>query len=224
MKKPVFYTEAAYLAGLVLLALGTAMMTTADFGVSMVVAPAYLLHLFVSQFWGAFSFGMAEYTLQAALLAAMMLVLRRARVQWLFSFVTAFCYGWILDGFMALVGLFSWGNVAARLALYVAGFFVTAFAVSCMFHTYLAPAVYELFVREVSRAKGKNITRFKTVYDLLSLAVGTAMSLVFFRRIVGVGLGTLAVAALNGKTIGLFSGLLERKFEFRDRFPALHRE
>lgn len=224
MKKPVFYTEAAYLAGLVLLALGTAMMTTADFGVSMVVAPAYLLHLFVSQFWGAFSFGMAEYTLQAALLAAMMLVLRRARVQWLFSFVTAFCYGWILDGFMALVGLFSWGNVAARLVLYVAGFFVTAFAVSCMFHTYLAPAVYELFVREVSRAKGKNITRFKTVYDLLSLAVGTAMSLVFFRRIVGVGLGTLAVAALNGKTIGLFSGLLERKFEFRDRFPALHRE
>ena len=224
MKKPVFYTEAAYLVGLVLLALGTAMMTTADFGVSMVVAPAYLLHLFVSQFWGAFSFGMAEYTLQAALLAAMMLVLRRARVQWLFSFVTAFCYGWILDGFMALVGLFPWGNIPARLALYVAGFFVTAFAVSCMFHTYLAPAVYELFVREVSRAKGKNITRFKTVYDLLSLAVGTALSLVFFRRIVGVGLGTLAVAALNGKTIGLFSGLLERKFEFRDRFPALHRE
>ena len=224
MKKPVFYTEEAYLAGLVLLALGTAMMTTADFGVSMVVAPAYLLHLFVSQFWGAFSFGMAEYTLQAALLAAMMLVLRRARVQWLFSFVTAFCYGWILDGFMALVGLFPWGNVPARLALYVAGFFVTAFAVSCMFHTYLAPAVYELFVREVSRAKGKNITRFKTVYDLLSLAVGTAMSLVFFRHIVGVGLGTLAVAALNGKTIGLFFGLLERKFDFRDRFPALHRE
>ena len=108
MKKPVFYTEAAYLAGLVLLALGTAMMTTADFGVSMVVAPAYLLHLFVSQFWGVFSFGMAEYTLQAALLAAMMLVLRRARVQWLFSFVTAFCYGWILDGFMVLVGLFPW--------------------------------------------------------------------------------------------------------------------
>lgn len=64
--KRTFYTEAAYAAGLFALALGTALMERADFGMSMVVAPAYLLHLKVSQTLGWFSFGMAEFCFQAA--------------------------------------------------------------------------------------------------------------------------------------------------------------
>ena len=82
MKKSTFYTEAAYLFGLVLLALGTALMERSDFGVSMVVAPAYILHLKVSEFLPFFSFGMAEYTLQAALLVVMMIILRRVRLSY----------------------------------------------------------------------------------------------------------------------------------------------
>ena len=62
MKKTVFYTEAAYLLGIVLLAFGTSLMELADFGMSMIVAPAYLLHLKLSQILPFFSFGMAEYT------------------------------------------------------------------------------------------------------------------------------------------------------------------
>ena len=44
-KQRVFFTELAYVLGILALALGTALMERADFGVSMVVAPAYLLHL-----------------------------------------------------------------------------------------------------------------------------------------------------------------------------------
>ncbi len=224
-KQNTFYTEAAYLVGLVTLALGTAMMTLADFGLSMVVAPAYLLHLKLSQYWSFFSFGMAEYTLQAALLVLMMLLLRRFRVWYLFSFVTAFCYGWLLDGFLALLSLLPALPLWGRLALYLAGFLITAFAVACMFHTYLAPAVYELFVREVASATGRNLTRFKTAYDLCSLLVGVALSFAFFGlwHFEGVKPGTVLVALCNGKTIGLFSKLLEKHFCFRDRFPQLHR-
>ena len=49
MKKHTFYTEFAYFFGILILALGTAFMEAADFGVSMIVAPAYLLHLKLSQ-------------------------------------------------------------------------------------------------------------------------------------------------------------------------------
>ena len=55
----VFSTELAYILGILTLALGTALMERADFGVSMVVAPAYLLHLKVSQFYLFFTFGTA---------------------------------------------------------------------------------------------------------------------------------------------------------------------
>ena len=96
--KRIFYTELAYVFGLVALAAGTALMEAADFGMSMVVAPAYLIHLKLSRTLPFFSFGMAEYTLQAFILALMCIALRRIKLSYLFSFVTAVIYGFLLDG------------------------------------------------------------------------------------------------------------------------------
>lgn len=72
-----FYSEAAYAVGIVVLALGTSMMERADFGMSMIVAPAYLIHLKVSQLLPFFSFGVSEYVFQALLLVVTALVIRR---------------------------------------------------------------------------------------------------------------------------------------------------
>ena len=53
-----FSTELAYLIGIIVLAFGSAFMEKADFGMSMVVAPAYLLHLKISEFLPFYTFGM----------------------------------------------------------------------------------------------------------------------------------------------------------------------
>ena len=90
--KRTFSTELAYVFGIVFVALGVVLMEKADFGVSMVVAPAYLLYRWLSPVWSFVAFGMAEYCLQAVLLLAMCLLLR-FRVSYLFSFVTAVVYG-----------------------------------------------------------------------------------------------------------------------------------
>ena len=68
--KRTFFTEVSYVAGIIALALGTALMERADFGMSMVVAPAYLIYLKVSQYLAWFTFGMAEYCLQALLISS----------------------------------------------------------------------------------------------------------------------------------------------------------
>ena len=80
--KKVFYSELAYVFGMVVLALGTAMMERADFGMSMVVAPAYLVHLRISQAFPAFTFGMAEYCLQAVLLIGIAMITRRRKIKY----------------------------------------------------------------------------------------------------------------------------------------------
>ena len=67
MKQKVFYTELAYVLGLVIMAFAAAFTEKADFGMSMVVAPAYILHLKLSEFWPWFSFGVAEYVFQGVL-------------------------------------------------------------------------------------------------------------------------------------------------------------
>lgn len=76
MKKK-FSSELAYVFGIVLVALGVVFMEKADFGVSMVVAPAYLLYRWLSPVWRFVTFGMAEYCLQAVLLLLMVLEIRR---------------------------------------------------------------------------------------------------------------------------------------------------
>ena len=88
--KRIFYCELAYFVGIVVLAFGTALMEKADFGMSMVVAPAYLLHLKVSQYLPFFTFGVAEYIFQALLLVLLSLVMGKAKKSYLLSFATAF--------------------------------------------------------------------------------------------------------------------------------------
>ena len=79
MKKR-FSSELAYILGIVFVALGVVLMEKADFGVSTVVAPAYILYRWLSPTWGFFTFGMAEYCLQAVLLIIMSVLLRRFRL------------------------------------------------------------------------------------------------------------------------------------------------
>ena len=219
--KKTFYTEAAYVAGLLLLALGTALMERADFGMSMVVAPAYLLHLKISPLWPVFTFGMAEYVFQAVLLAVMCLVLRSFRPGWLFSFATAVIYGFMLDTVIFLVGLLPAAGLAGRCVCYVLGLLLCAAGVSLLFHTYIAPEVYELFVKVLSARYGWDIHRTKTVYDCISCLIGVVLSFAFFGFGVfqGVKAGTILCALVNGSMIGLCSRFLEKHFTFTDALP-----
>lgn len=221
MKQRTFYTEIAYAVGLIFLAFSAALMEAADFGVSMVVAPAYLLHLKLSETFAFFSYGVAEYTLQALLLIVMILILRRFKLYYLFSFVTAVLYGLLLDGSMVLVSYFPMESFALRLVWYVIGVLVCAASIALLFHTYIAPEVYELIVKELSSRYGWKISIVKTVFDCASCAVAIVMSFSFFGlfRFEGVKAGTIICALFNGWLIGCFSKLFEKFFRFTDRLP-----
>ena len=220
MKKP-FSTELAYVLGIAGIALGTAFMEAADFGVSMVVAPAYLLYLKLSQTLPFFTFGMAEYLLQGVLLLVMTAILRRFKLSYLFSFVTAVLYGFTLDGAIALVALLPSDAMYVRVIFYAAGLIACAFGVSMMFHTYISPEVYELLVKELSAKYQVDIHRFKTGYDCASCAIGVAMSFCFFGlwHFEGVKLGTVLCAMINGHLIGWISKFLDFRFAFFDALP-----
>lgn len=219
MKKR-FNTELAYVLGIMSIAWGVVLMEKADFGVSMVVAPAYLLYRWLSPAWSFFTFGMAEYCLQAILLIVMAAVIRKFRFFYLFSFVTAVIYGFVLDGFMSLGTLLPADLLWQRMACCLWGMVFCAAGVSAMFHTYISPEVYELFVKEISAHFGININRFKTAYDCASCLTGVLMSFLIFGlwRFEGVKWGTILCSLINGWIIGRFSAFYEKHFIFCDRF------
>lgn len=221
MKKHVFYSELAYLFGLIALALGTAMMEKAGFGVSMVVAPAYLVYLKINPLLPFFSFGMAEYIFQFILLILLICIVRRLKISYLFSFITAIIYGLMLDACMAAAALIPAETFVLRAVFYLLGMAVCAAGVSLLFCTYIAPEVYELFVKQVSMKMGIPTHRMKTIYDICSCLLAVIMSFLFFGcgTFKGVKLGTVFCALVNGSIIGLFSRLWKSCFDFRDGLP-----
>ena len=218
MKKRIFYTEIAYILGLIALALGTAFMEKADFGLSMVVAPPYILHLKISEFLPFFTFGMAQYTFQAGLVILLAVFMRKFKLSYFFSFVTAVLFGFLLDGVMILTDMLSFEGLLMRIPIYVIGMLCCTFGIALLFRTYIPPEVYELFVKEVSEKYGYNIHRCKTVYDCTSCVLSVVLSFAFFGFGVfrGISYGTVVCALVNGTLISFFSKLLDRLFVFED--------
>lgn len=93
MKPRAFPSEICYLVSIVLLSFAVAMVAAAGFGVSMVVAPAYVLSLKVP----FLTFGQSEYVVQALLFAVFCLLMRRVKLVYFSSFLTCLIYGAVLD-------------------------------------------------------------------------------------------------------------------------------
>lgn len=219
-KKTVFYTEIAYLAGLILLALGAALTERASFGMSMVIAPPYILYLKISQYLPFFTFGMAAYTFQGLLLLITILVIRKAKISYLFSFGTAVLYGVILDTINLFAVHIPADLFVVRILLFSFGILASTLGVALMFKTYLPPEAYELIVKEISNKYNLKIHKVKYVYDFSSLILSVIISFAFFGFGVfnGIHVGTLISAIVNGSIINFHNKKLEQNFEFKDLF------
>lgn len=224
MKRIKVYSEVCYLAAILILSLAVAMISSTDFGVSMVVAPAYILSLKVP----FLSFGQAEYVIQAVVFAAFCIVMKKVKLVYFSSFLTGIIYGAVLDLWRLVIPHFnpnvtSPGSFAMplRIVYFVVGMILTSLSVALFFKTYLYPQVYDFFVKGVSEKMGINQTKFKTCYDICSLIVAVIMTLVLFGSIRGIGIGTVVMALLNGFIIGLFGKLYDRCFEFVPAFPKV---
>ncbi len=213
-------SEVVYIFAVALLSLAVAMLTAANFGVSMIVAPAYLLSLKT----GVLTFGQAEYVIQAGLFIVFCIVMRGFKVLYLSSFATCLVYGAVLDLWRRIPffnpSVTSPGSISVpiRILLFIFGVLLTSFSVALFYKTYLYPQVYDFFVKGVSGRFGIQLSRFKTCFDLVCLAVAAIMSLAFFRRFEGIGWGTLVIALINGTLIGFFCRLFDKYFDFPPLF------
>lgn len=220
MKKITFHSEIAYLIGLMLTAIGNALVSRADFGMSMVVAPSYILHVKISEWLPFYSFGMSGYIFQGMLVILTAIIVRRFRLSYLFSFVTAVIFGIFLDIALIPASLIPSDTLTARIILMAVGLAIVPAGVSLLFNTYISPEAYELLVKEVSKKYTLSPGLMKTVYDVSSLILALILSAVFFGfdNLVGIGVATVIAAILNGPLISLYIKMYNRLFEFKDIF------
>ena len=222
-KKLSVYSESVYIFALLQLTLSVAMAAAADFGVSMIVAPAYILSLRTG-----FSFGQCDYLIEFILLIVFCIVMKKFKILYLSSFVTTILYGAFLDTWRILIPVLNPDEAAPgsmtmpwRIALLAGGMLLTGCSVALLFRVYLYPQAYDLFVKGLSEKTGRSQTVVKRIYDLCSLVLAAAMSLVFFGRFTGIGIGTLLMTVLNSFIIEYSGRAVDSLFEFRPLFPKL---
>jgi len=222
MKKIVFHEEVAYLIALVLIALSVAIVAASDFGVSMIVGPAYILSLKFT----VLTFGQAEYVVQGVLFVLMCILVRKVKPAFFFSFITCLIYGVILDAWRAVIPAFNPSvttpgdfSMPVRILMFVVGTLLTEFAVALIIKVYVCPQVYDYFVKVISKHFNLNFAKFKTFFDTSCLVLSVVLTLIFFGEIRGIGIGTLITTAINGTAIGFFGHMLDKFFEFKPLLP-----
>ena len=223
-KKPRLYSEALYVTALFTLSFSIALMAAANLGVSVVVAPAYIL----SHKLTFLTFGQCEYLWQALVFITFCILMGKVKLVYFDSFLTCLIYGAVLDGWRAVVPLLNPavtppGSMAMplRIVCFLLGMGGTSFSVNLFFQTYFYPQVPDFFVKGVSRRFGIDRIVFKRSFDAALLAISTAMTLLLLGRFVGIGVGTLVMTFCNGILIGWFGRQMHKYFEIVPRWPKL---
>ena len=221
MKKLKLPSEIAYLLAVIILAFSVAMLSAVDFGLSMIVAPAYVL----SQKFTFLTFGQAEYVIQGVLFILFCIIMRKFKPVYLVAFLSCLFYGAVLDLWRVIIPAFNPSvtlpgsmHIAVRIILFIVGEILTGFSVALFFKVYIFPQVTDFFVMGITAKYNVKLSKFKTIYDLSYLAVALILSLVFFGGLVGISFGTIILALTNGTIIGFFSRLIDKCFEIKPLF------
>lgn len=218
MKKLGKMNEIAWVLGIVLCALGVCLVTKAGFGLSMIAAPAYILHVGLVKIFPWYSQGTSEYVFQGILLILLCIGIQRFRLRYLLSFVTAFLFGLVLDGwFLVFGGNGVYDGLALRIPAFVIGELVTGLAIAFFFRTKLPLQIYELVVTEMAGRYGWKNTTVKQVYDIVSLVLSVLLAFFVNRSMAGIGIGTIILTVVNAPLIALWGKLLDRLFTFEKK-------
>lgn len=219
MKKLKFPSEIAYIVGLAILSLGTCLMEKANFGLSMIAAPAYLLSKLLTKTASSFfTFGRCEIILEAIVVTILCLIIRKFKIGYLFSLLSGVIYGLTLDVWMFLFRNFDAATFDIRLIYFLLGQVATAFGVALQFKSYFPPAAYDFFVKEASRHFNISVPKFKTGFDIVFVIISITLSFAIFGigHFEGIKLGTVFVALVNGTTIGMATNVVDRLLNFYD--------
>ena len=217
--------ELAWLLGTILCSLGVCLSAKSGFGVSMVVAPAFVISNYLSGSLGLtfFTFGNTEYIVQGLFIVAIIIVVGKFKIKYPLAFATGVIYGLMLDGWRLIFGTAPETVLYLQIIYMILGAVITSFAIALYLRTFMPQQAYDMFVYEVATEKKLNMTVVKWIYDISSLAFAIVLMLVLFGRFdfEMIGIGTLILTVVNTPLIALCGKLLDKTCDFSPRFEKL---
>ena len=229
-------SEILWVCGIFFVALGVAICSKTDLGVSMIAAPTFIVHEAVEGILPSLSVGVTEYILQGIILIILCFAVRRFNWRYLTAFAAAVVYGYVLDFILWMLGDVTFTSVWLRWVMLIAGDTITAFGVACFFKTYMPLQVHELFVAEFSDRYRLNIHKTKWCFDISLLVISVVLAFLLFGDAAdfewgtiyksafhSIGLGTVVTTFINSPIIKIWSKLIDNIFDPTAMFPKLEK-
>ena len=193
-----------FLIGILINAFGVALITKAALGTSPISSVPYVLSLRFAPTLGAFTFVM---NLLFIILQPVLLRRDYQPIQ-LLQIVVNIVFSWSIDVSMNLLGWLEPQNIAVELLVLLLGCAVLGFGISVE----VAPDVLlvpgEGLVGALTAASGRRFGSVKVAFDVTLVLISLALSLLFFHRLNGLGLGTVISALLVGRFVNLYNSRL----------------
>lgn len=193
-----------FFIGVLINSFGVALITKAALGTSPISSVPYVLSLRFAPTLGEFTFVM-----NLLFIAAQIVLLRRSfpPVQ-LLQVVVNLVFSWFIDVSMNLLGGFDPQTLPVKLIALVLGCAVLGFGISVEVAPKALLVPGEGVVGALSTVTRVRFGTVKVAFDVTLVAISLTMSLVFFHRLNGLGLGTVISALIVGRFVNLFNARL----------------
>ncbi|MBQ8177560.1 MAG: hypothetical protein IJ033_00045 [Clostridia bacterium] len=216
--------ELYWLLGLLFISLGVALCAKADLGVSMIAAPAFIIHEAIDGLVPAFfTIGVVEYLVQAFFAILLCIVVLKVKISYALTIVVGVIYGYVLDMWLLILGPEPFQQVWLRYVMLIVGDISTAIGVACFFRTYLPIQSYDIFVKDLSLRFKLNINIVKPIYDFSLLAISLVLAFTLFGDVKEfdwskiyktsfhcLGLGTIITTVINSPLITLMGKIFDK--------------
>ena len=202
-----------FVAGVLLNSFGVALITKAALGTSPISSLPYVLSFRFPVSLGQFSFVMNMFFI----LAQFLLLGKKFRpIQFLQIAVNVVFSGFI-DVSMNLLSWLEPGNLPLRLLTLSVGCAVLAFGISIEVAPRVLMVPGEGIVQAIASVTGWRFGSVKVAFDTSLVTTALILSLFFFHRLQGLGVGTI----LSALAVGRFVALYNRKLPLISRISAL---
>ncbi len=201
---PLFAARLAfYAAGLVVLAAGIILNTQAGLG----VAPVNSLPYLVSELT-PLTLGQVTTVFYLVCIVIQCILLRRVPLSALLQLPVSYVFGLLVDQINRLLSVVRPESLIASLFWLAVAILCIALGVVMVVGMKIVPNPPDGLVATIAEVSGKEFGFAKNCFDLTITCLSLLGGLIFARRVIGVGVGTILCALLVGRAAALFRRVL----------------
>lgn len=208
-KRLVLRGEAALILAIIINSMGVLLMLQSGSGISAISSVPYAF----SEAFPKLSLGTWTYIFQGLLVITLMVLKKRFVPSYLFSFVTGFLFGEMMDVNELWITKLPL-SILLRIFYFVLSYIIICFGIALSNRCKLPIIPTDLFPRDLSEIINKPYARVKIAFDVTCLFVTACLTYFALGKILGLGVGTVVAAFTMGKGVAIAGSLIDKRVTF----------